>query len=119
MMDNSDKETFRNILQDKYNNNLKAVNDALVKYLEIVERKKEANKSAYQKHKDNEEFKQKKKDYDKQYYDEHKQELLNKRKDKYNNDNEYREQIKLKQKCRYVELNKLRSPALISDGSNI
>ena len=58
-MDNSDKETFRNILQDKYNNNLKAVNEVLVKYLEIVEKKKEANKSAYQKHKDNEEFKQK------------------------------------------------------------
>ena len=48
-MDDRDKETFRNILQDKYNNNLKAVNEALVKYFEIVERKKQANKSAYQK----------------------------------------------------------------------
>ena len=60
-MDDSDKDTFRNILQDKYNNNLKAVNEALVKYFEIVERKKQANKSAYQKNKDNEEFKKKRK----------------------------------------------------------
>ena len=118
-MDETEKTQFRELLHNKFNNNLKAVNEALVKYLEIVERKKEANKSAYQKHKDNEDFKQKKKDYDKQYYNEHKQKLLNERKDKYNNDNEYREQIKLKQKCRYTELNKLRSPTLKSDGSNI
>lgn len=111
MMGETEKTTFRELLHDIFNNNLKAVDEALWKYLEIVERKKEANKSAYQKHKDNEECKQKNKDYDKQYYNEHKQELLNKRKDKYNNDNAYREQIKLRQKCRYVELNKLRSPA--------
>ena len=59
----------------------------------------------------------KKKDYDKQYYTEHKHNLLSNRKDKYNNDNEYRENIKLKQKSRYVERNKLRIPALKSDGS--
>ena len=116
-MDETEKTQFRNLLHDTFNNNLKAVNEALEKYLEIVEKKKQANKSAYQKNKNNEEFKQKKKTYDKQYYNEHKHELLNARKDKYNNDNEYREQVKLKQKCRYVELNKLRSPTLRSDGS--
>ena len=40
----------------------------------------------------------KKKDYDKQYYQEHKETLLKQRKQKYHNDNEFKEQIKLKQK---------------------
>ena len=97
-MDDNSKEQFRKLLHDKFNNNLKEVNDALAKHIERIERKKRENKSAYQRHKDNEEFMKKKKDYDKQYYTEHKQELLNNRKDKYNNDNEYREQIKLNQK---------------------
>ena len=56
------------------------------------------------------------KDYDKQHYTEHKHEVSVNRK---YNDKEYREQIKLKQKGRYVALNKLRSPALKSDGSGI
>ena len=47
-MDETEKTRFRELLHDKFNNNLKAVNDALVKYLEIVERGKEANTSAYQ-----------------------------------------------------------------------
>ena len=116
-MDDNNKEQFRKLLHDKFNNNLKELNQALVKYIELIERKKQANQSAYQRHKDNEEFMKKKKDYDKQYYTEHKHNLLSNRKDKYNNDNEYRENIKLKQKSRYVERNKLRIPALKSDGS--
>ena len=116
-MDEGDLEQFKKLLHDKFNNNLKELNQALVKYIELIERKKRENKSAYQRHKDNDDFMKKKKDYDKQYYTEHKQELLSNRKDKYINDNEYRETIKLKQKSRYVELNKLRSPALKSDTS--
>ena len=118
-MDEKVKTQFRELLHSKFNNNLNEVNEALVKHMEIVEKKKEANKSAYQKHKDNDEFKQKKKSYDKQYYNEHKPELLNARKDKYNNDNEYKEQIKLKQKARYLELNKSRTPTQkLSDSGN-
>ena len=116
-MDDNNKEQFRKLLQDNFNNNLKEVNQALVNHLEIVEKKKQANQIAYQRHKDNEEFMKKKKEYHKQYDTVHKQELLSNSKDKYNNDNEYRENIKLKQKSRYVEINKLRSPALKSDGS--
>ena len=116
-MDEKEKTQFRELLHDKFNNNFKELNEALVKYLEIVEKKKGANKSAYQKHKGNDDFKQKKKNYDKQYYNEHKHELLNARKDKYNNDNEYKEQIKLKQKARYLELNKLNSPTPKLSGS--
>ena len=51
------------------------------------------------------------------YYEQNKQILLSKRKNKYDNDNEFKEQQKLKQKKRY-ELNKLKSPLLISK-SNI
>ena len=115
-MDEGDLEQFKKLLHDEFNNNLKELNQALVKYIELIERKKQENKSAYQRHKDNDDFMKKKKDYDKQYYTEHKQELLSSRKDKYNNDNEYKEQIKLKQKSRY-ERNKLRIPTLKSDGS--
>ena len=59
-MDDNNKEQFRKLLHDQFNNSLKAVNEALVKHLEIVEKKQEANKSAYQKNKDNEEFMKKK-----------------------------------------------------------
>ena len=37
-----EKTQFRELLHDKFNNNLKELNEALVKYLEIVEKKKEA-----------------------------------------------------------------------------
>ena len=60
-MDDNNKEQFRKLLHDKFNNSLKAVNEALVKHLEIVEKKQEANKSAYQKNQDNEEFMKKRK----------------------------------------------------------
>ena len=59
----------------------------------------------------------KKREYYMKYYEQNKQILLSKRKIKYNNDNEFKEQIKLKQKTRY-ELNKLKSPLFISK-SNI
>ena len=67
-MDDNNKEQFRNILHDKFSNNLNEVNEALVKHIEIIERKKQANQSAYQRHKDNEEFMNTKKECDKQYY---------------------------------------------------
>ena len=97
-MEDCDKKHFKNLLHDKFNNNLKAVNEALVKYMELVEKKKEANKNAYRRNKDNDDFKQKKKNYDKQYYNEHKQDLLNARKIKYHSDKEYREQVKQQSK---------------------
>ena len=81
-MDDNNKEQFRKLLHDKFNNNLKEVNQALVNHLEIVEKKKQANKIAYQRHKDDEEFMKQMKEYDKQYYTEHKQELLSNRKNK-------------------------------------
>ena len=86
-MDDNNKEQFRNLLHDKFNNTLKEVNEALVKHIERIERTKRETKSAYQKIKIMKNL-WKKKDYDKQYYTEHKQELLNNRKDKYNNENE-------------------------------
>ena len=67
----------------------------------------------YSKHKENDEFKQTKKEYDMKYYEQNKDILLSKRKNKYDNDNDFKEQIKLKQKTRY-ELNKLKSPLLKS-----
>ena len=39
-MDEGDKEQFRKLLHDKFNNNLKEVNQALVKHIELIERKK-------------------------------------------------------------------------------
>ena len=51
----------------------------------------------------------KKKEYDKQYYQQNKDKLLKERKEKYHNDNEFKEQIKLKQKNRYSKLNNLKS----------
>ena len=60
-MEDCDKKHFKNLLHDKFNNNLKAVNEALVKYLDLVEKKKEANKNAYRRNKDNDDFKQKEK----------------------------------------------------------
>ena len=117
-MDDCDQEQFKNLLHDKYSNNLNRVNEVLVKHIELIERKKRANKSAYQKNKDNEEFMKKKKDYDKQYYTEHKHELLNNRKDKYHNDNEYREQIRQRQKDKYDELKQLKQSINYSESSH-
>ena len=59
-MNNSEKERFVILLRGKFNNELKVLNDTLEKYLEIVEKKKEANKNAYRRNKDKDEFKQKK-----------------------------------------------------------
>ena len=110
MMDETEKTQFRKLLHEKFNNDVKAVNEALVKYLEIVERKKEANKIAYRRHKDNADFKQKKKEYDKQYYNERKQVLLNARKTTYHSDKEYREQVKQTQKDKYEQSKQLKQP---------
>ena len=47
-MDETEKTHFfkKKQLHDKFNNNFKAVNEALVKYLEIADRKRESNKFA-------------------------------------------------------------------------
>ena len=52
----------------------------------------------YNKHKENDEFKQKKKEYDKKYYEQNKDALLSERKKRYDNDNDFKEQMKLKHK---------------------
>ena len=53
------------------------------------------------KNKENDAFIQKKKQYDTKYYEQNKDTLLSTRKDKYDNDIDFKEQIKLKQKARY------------------
>ena len=55
----------------------------------------------------------KKKQYDSKYYEQNKGTLLSKRKDKYDNDIDFKERIKLKQKARYG-LNKLNKPLFTS-----
>ena len=100
-MDEIEKDRFRTLLKEKFNNELKLVNDTLEKYLEIIKRKQESNKAAYKKQKDDDDFKQKKKTYDKQYYENHKHELLNIRKTKYHTDDDYKEKQKQKQKNIY------------------
>ena len=71
----------------------------------------------YEKHKHSDEFKQKKIEYDKRYYEENKETLLAQRKDKYHNDNDFKEKVKLQQKNRYSQLNKLKSLKPTSSGS--
>lgn len=116
-MDEKEKSRFKHILSEQFHDNLKDLNDALDKHIHSMTCKKEYNRKAYIKHKENEEFKQKKKDYDKKYYQEHKETLLNQRKQKYHNDNEFKEQMKLKQKQRYSQLNKLKILNPTSSGS--
>ena len=108
-MDEKEKARFGQILLTKFNNNIKDLNDVLEKYFQSIEYKKHFNKIMYEKNKENDEWKQKKKEYDKQYYQQNKDKLLKERKEKYHNDNEFKEQIKLKQKNRYSQLNKLKS----------
>ena len=116
-MDEKEKARFGQILSTKFNNNIKDLNDALDKYFQSIEYKKQFNKLMYEKNKENDEFKQKRKEYDKQYYQQNKDKLLKERKEKYHNDNEFKEQMKLKQKNRYSQLNKLKSFNLNSSGS--
>ena len=116
-MDEKEKARFGQILSTKYNNNLKDLNDALDKHIQSITYKKQFNKIMYEKNKENDEFKQKKKEYDKKYYQQNKDKLLKERKEKYHNDNEFKEQIKLKQKNRYSQLNKLKSLDFNSSGS--
>ena len=116
-MDENEKARFGQILLTKYNSNLKDLNDALDKHIQSITYKKHFNKKMYIKHKENDEFKQKKKEYDKNYYQQNKDKLLKERKEKYHNDNEFKEQMKLKQKNRYSQLNKLKSLDLNSSGS--
>ena len=108
-MDEKEKARFGQILSTKFNNNIKDLNDALDKYFQSIEYKKQFNKLMYGKNKENDEWKQKKKEYDKKYYQQNKDKLLKERKEKYHNDNEFKEQMKLKQKNRYSQLNKLKS----------
>ena len=116
-MDEKEKARFGQILLTKYNSNLKDLNDALDKHIQSITYKKQFNKIMYEKNKENDEFKQKRKEYDKQYYQQNKDKLLKERKEKYHNDNEFKEQMKLKQKNRYSQLNKLKSLSLNSSGS--
>ena len=67
----------------------------------------------YNKHKEDDKFKQKKKEYDMKYYEQNKDTLLSERKHKYDNDDDFKKQIKLKQKNRY-DLNKLKNALLKS-----
>ena len=116
-MDEKEKARFGQILSTKFNNNIKDLNDALDKYFQSIEYKKQFNKLMYEKNKENNEFKQKRKEYDKQYYQQNKDKLLKERKEKYHNDNEFKEQIKLKQRNRYSQLNNLKNLNPTSSGS--
>ena len=116
-MDEKEKARFGQILSTKFNNNIKDLNDALDKYFQSIEYKKQFNKIMYEKNQKNDEFKQKKKEYDKKYYQEHKDKLLKERKEKYHNDNEFKEQMKLKQRNRYSQLNNLKNLNPTSSGS--
>ena len=116
-MDEKEKARFGQILSTKFNNNIKDLNDALDKYFQSIEYKKQFNKIMYEKNKKNDEFKQKRKEYDKQSYQQNKDKLLKERKEKYHNDNEFKEQIKLKQKNRYSQLNNLKNLKPTSSGS--
>ena len=112
-----EQKEFIDIVNTHFNGNLKDANFALKKYIQSIEYKKHFNKIMYEKNKKNDEWKQKKKEYDKQYYQQNKDKLLKERKEKYHNDNEFKEQIKLKQRNRYCQLNKLKSFNLNSSGS--
>ena len=116
-MDEKEKARFGQILLTKFNNNLKDLNDVLDKYFQSIEYKKQFNKIMYEKNKKNDEFKQKRKEYDKQYYQQNKDKLLKERKEKYHTNNEFKEQMKLKQRNRYSQLNKLKNLHPISSGS--
>ena len=116
-MDEKEKARFGQILSTKFNNNIKDLNDALDKYFQSIAYKKQFNKLMYEKNKENDEFKQKRKEYDKQYYQQNKDKLLKERKEKYHNDNEFKEQIKLKQKNRYSQSNNLKNLNPTSSGS--
>ena len=116
-MDEKEKARFKQILSKEFNDNLKYLNDALDKHIQSITYKKHFNKIMYEKNKENDEFKQKRKEYDKQYYQQNKDKLLKERKEKYHNDNEFKEQIKLKQKNRYSQLNNLKNLNPTSSGS--
>ena len=108
-MDENEKIRFKQILSTHFNDNIKDLNDALNKHIELITYKKEFNKMMYMKNKESDAFIQKKKEYDTRYYEQNKDSLLSKRKHKYDNDIDFKEQIKLKQKARYG-LNKLNKP---------
>ena len=112
-----EQKEFIDIVNTHFNGNLKDANFALKKYIQSIEYKKHFNKIMYEKNKENDEWKQKKKEYDKKYYQQNKDKLLKERKEKYHYDNEFKEQMKLKQKNRYSQLNKLKSFDLNSSGS--
>ena len=103
-MDEQEKERFKQLLSEQFHDNLKDLNDALEKHIKSIIYKKQFNKIMYDKHKQNDEFKQNKTGYDKTYYQEHKEALLNQRKQKYHNDNDFKEKVKLQQRNRYSSL---------------
>ena len=59
-MDEKEKARFKQILSKEFNDNLKDLNDALDKYFQSIEYKKQFNKKMYEKNKENNEFKEKK-----------------------------------------------------------
>ena len=79
-MDENEKIRFKQMLSTQFNDNLKDLNDALIKHIQSITYKKQFNKMMYNKHKENDEFKQKKKEYDKKYYEQNKDTLLSERK---------------------------------------
>ena len=79
-MNENDKIRFKQILLTQFNDNLKDLNEALIKHIQSITYKKQFNKIMYNKHKEDDEFKQKKKEYDKKYYEQNKDTLLSERK---------------------------------------
>ena len=59
-MDENEKVRFKQILSKQFNDHLKDLNDALDKHIHSITYKKEFNKNAYIKHKENEAFNQQK-----------------------------------------------------------
>ena len=116
-MDENNKDRFRRLLSEHFNDNLTELNDALDKHIMSKTYKKHFNKMMYEKNKHNDEFKRNKTEYDKKYYEEHKERLLTQRRDKYHNDTEFKEHIKLQQRNRYYQLNILKSLKPTSSGS--
>ena len=102
-IDENEKLRFKQLLSEKFNDNLKGLNDSLDKYIQSKNTEKNLTKKHISNIKKMMNLKKKKKQYDKQYYQEHKDKLLKDRKERYNNDNEFKEHMKLKHKKHYSQ----------------
>ena len=58
-MDENEKVRFKQILSTHFKDNIKDLNDALIKHIELITYKKEFNKMMYMKNKENDAFIQK------------------------------------------------------------